>query len=108
MPTLTINRSNEYVNRLRAIKILVNGKEIGTIKNGETKSFELPSGNHQLQAKIDWCTSNKVQFNITEGQTKTFYMDSFANHNRIGKLATIFYIFFNTGSYLQLNEVVNV
>ena len=106
MPTLTINRSNEYLNRLRAIKIMVDGKEISTIKNGETKSFELPAGNHQLQAKIDWCTSSKLQINITEGQTKKFYMDSFAKHSSFGSLASIYYITFGAGKYLHLKEIV--
>ncbi len=104
MPTLIINRSSEYTNRLRAIKIIVDGKEIDTIKNGETKRFDLPEGDHQVQAKIDWCTSNVVQFRISEGNIKTFNLTSFAKHSRFGIWSAAYYISFAPNKYLRLEE----
>ena len=53
MAVLKITRSDEYMNRMRAIKIIIDGKQIGTIKNAEEKEFSLQTGNYTLQAKID-------------------------------------------------------
>ena len=105
MATLRITRSNEYANRIRNIKILLNGAEIGTVKNAETKDFSINAGNHSLQARVDWGTSNIESFTIAENETREFYIDSFAKHNPIGIFATIYYITFGSGKYLRIKEI---
>jgi len=47
---------------LRAYKVVLDGKVIGTIKDGEQVEFDVAPGRHQLQLKIDWCRSNIVDF----------------------------------------------
>lgn len=105
MATLKITRSNEYANRVRNIKILLNGAEIGTIKNAETKEFPVTPGNHSLQARVDWGTSNIESFSIGDNEIRQFYIDSFARHNPIGIFATIYYITFGSGKYLRIKEI---
>jgi hypothetical protein len=105
MAIVRIIRSNEYANRLRDIKIFLDGTELGKIGNAQTKDFEVMSGDHMLQAKIDWCSSNKVTFSISDNEIISFNMDSFAKHNSIGILATIYYITFGANRYLNLKEV---
>jgi hypothetical protein len=105
MPLLQLTRSNEYVNSLRSIKIFLDGKLLGTIKNAETKDFEIPEGNHLLQAKIDWCSSNTISFTIVPGETKAFSMNSFAQNNRLGIFATIYYISLGTNKFLHLKQI---
>jgi hypothetical protein len=45
--------------RLRASKVVVDGKKVGEIRNRETKNFLSPvsGGQHDLSLKIDWCGS---------------------------------------------------
>lgn len=105
MATLKMKRSNEYANRLRDIKIFLDGKEVGKIGNAETKDFQLVAGNHLLQAKIDWCTSNKVAFTISENETKNFNITSFAKHNFLGIFASVYYVFLRPTKYLTIEEI---
>ncbi len=104
MATIKIARSNEKANRLRAIKIFIDGSKIGTIENGETKDFEVPSGAHEIIAKIDWCTSNQISFMLSEKETKTLALNSFAQTNTLGLFAAIYYISFGRKKYLNLIE----
>ena len=106
MPLLQITRSNEYTNRLRNIKIFVDGKQAGVIKNNETENFELPAGNHTLKAKIDWAGSNTISLQLNEGETKKFELTSFAKHNPLGIFAAIYYTTMATNKYLNLEAVV--
>jgi len=77
MTTVKIKRSDEFVNRFRKIGIYVDKKKIGTIANGETKEFEIPSGQHVVKAKIDWCGSNNLTCQINENEQKTISLSSF-------------------------------
>ncbi len=66
MPIITINRIREFENRFRKIRIEIDGKLAGKIKNGEKKQFTVSHGKHYIQAKIDWCTSNILEINSTQ------------------------------------------
>jgi hypothetical protein len=39
---------------LRAYKVVVDGKTVGEIRNGETKEFPMSAGQHDVSLKIDW------------------------------------------------------
>jgi len=104
MATVKITRSNEYINRIRNIKLLLDGKKIDTIANSETKEFEIAEGIHTLQAKIDWCSSNKITFTVSEKQSKAFELTSFAKNKSFGGLALIYHTTFGASKYLNLIE----
>ncbi len=70
--------------------------------SGETKEFEVAEGSQVLQAKIDWCTSNPLNFTIVENEIKEFELSSFAKHNPLGTLAAIYYISIGKNNYLNL------
>lgn len=70
MAKIIIKRSNEYVNKMRAIKILVDGEEIGSVADGEIKEFTTPEGEHKIEAKIDWCGSPEMLINLKTNDTK--------------------------------------
>jgi hypothetical protein len=107
MATLRITRTSEYANRLRKIKLILDNKELSLIANGETKDFEIPVGVHTLQAKIDWCSSNRLTFTIAESGIKSFDLSSFAKHSTLGVFSAIYYITFGASKYLNLKEKVN-
>jgi hypothetical protein len=81
MATITLKRANEYINRMRDYTILINGEKAGTIANGETKTFVTSAAQNTLAAKIDWCSSEAITFNIKADETKNFKVSGFKNSN---------------------------
>src|SRR5207249_3498076 len=69
--------------------ILLDGQKLGTIANGEIKSFEVPSGMRKLKAKINWVGSREVEFSINPNETKYFRLSAF-KYSRI--LIPMFFI----------------
>lgn len=89
MATIKIRRSSEYINKMRTIKILVDGKEIGSIADGETKEFTTPEGQHKIEAKIDWCGSPELSFNIKDTEIKYLTVSGYKNSTLIISAALI-------------------
>jgi hypothetical protein len=52
---LTIIRDSSVVNGTRAFKVVLDGKAVARIKNGETIELDVAPGDHSLLLKIDWC-----------------------------------------------------
>lgn len=59
--------SGFYTDRGRAYKVLVDGEEAGDVRQGETKSFTVEAGSHEVQMKIDWCRSRPVAVDAAPG-----------------------------------------
>ena len=68
MPNLTIHRKSHYVNYFRKVRLYLDGKFLYAIADGETNKFDVPPGEHALEAKIDWVSSNKISFDVKEGE----------------------------------------
>lgn len=81
MATIILNRTSEYVNRLRNYGVYIDGKKVGTIANGETKKFNVSPGQHSIVNKIDWCSSPTVTINISDDEVKSFKVGGFKNAN---------------------------
>jgi hypothetical protein len=81
MSKIIITRKQEWNNRLRQIGIYLDGQKIGTIANGETKSFDVPSGNHALKAKIGWCGSREIELEVAGEEKKYFSLRGFRYSN---------------------------
>ena len=77
MTTIKIRRSNDYINLLRDYHLYIDGQIVGTIGNDQTKDFEISQGRHTLIAKIDWCSSPEVFFEITDHGSKIFLISNF-------------------------------
>jgi hypothetical protein len=77
MNKMIISRRGEWNNRMREIGIYLDGQKLGTIANGETKTFEVAGGPHGLKARIDWCGSREISFSVSEGETKYFQLSGF-------------------------------
>ena len=59
---LTITRKKQFIDIFRKYKIFVDDKEIASIGRGQTLKLDVEPGKHTLQLKIDWESSNKVEF----------------------------------------------
>jgi len=79
MSILIIKRANETLNMLRNYKVYLDEKEIGVIANGQTKAFDISPGVHSVRLKIDWVGSQKLMFEIADGEEKTFSVKGFVN-----------------------------
>lgn len=77
MAVIRIQRTNEFVNRLRNYQLILDGKPIGKIANGEEREFLVPAGTHTLQAKIDWCASPQVEIVMEADSEKVFQVGGF-------------------------------
>ncbi len=62
-----IRTKNQYY-RLRKIAILINGKKAGSIREGETVSYNLAPRIYEISAKIDWIKSKIIEIDIKENR----------------------------------------
>ncbi len=79
MATIRLKRTSEYSNRMRDYKIFIDGQQVGTIANGETKDFPSTVGQHIVKAKVDWCSSPDISVDINDNQTKNLKVGGFRN-----------------------------
>lgn len=99
---IKIKRDSGYADRLRAYKIILDEKVIGEIKNDQEIELEIPNGSHNLYLKIDWCFSNKIDFELTN-ETVEFACGS--NLRGIKLFLGIFYVIFFRDQYIWLKKV---
>jgi hypothetical protein len=96
MAQFRIKRNSEYNNYGRNIRLYLDGEKIGKIKNGEEIIFDQKPGKHLLQAKIDWCSSNKMNIDLTENNVTTIELSGFKYGSLLipvlGLLLLIFFI----------------
>lgn len=57
---------------MREYSVLIDGAEMGTIKDGGRLRIDLPPGEHVIQVKIAWCTSPTLRFTLAEGEVLKF------------------------------------
>lgn len=60
MSMIEITRPVTWSDKARAYKLLLDGQEVGRIKEGETLTLETPPGEHRLEARIDWCAAEPL------------------------------------------------
>ncbi len=67
--TLVLARQSQRADRLRLYRVVVDGQERDRIADAETKVLSLPSGLHQVELRIDWCRSPKLDVRIEANQS---------------------------------------
>ncbi len=100
---IEITRDQGYADKGRAYVVLLDGKELGRLNDGESKKFSVAPGAHRLALKIDWCGSNEVEFNLRDQQTLKFEARSNLRGSRLF-LAGL-YVFFAPKKYLALAQI---
>lgn len=71
--TVVLSRvQGNYRDALRRYAVLLDDAQVGSIGRGQTLRFEVPSGAHQLQLKIDWCSSQPLTALVEPGKTVCF------------------------------------
>lgn len=100
--SITISRDSGYADRIRAYLVMLDGKELGRLKNGVTKTFPLEPGTHKLVMKIDWCGSNTISFSLADGESASFNCGSSLRGARM--FLNLYYILFARDQYLWLRQ----
>jgi hypothetical protein len=77
---------------------------VAKIGPGEKLEFDLRSGKHTLEAKIDWCSSPIIQFNISENDTKYFLVSCFKDYIIMASPIIYYYLTFGRKKYLKIVE----
>jgi hypothetical protein len=63
---VTIKRDSGYADLFRAYRIILDGKSVARIQNGQELKLQVPPGKHQIYLKLDWCRSNVLEFELGE------------------------------------------
>jgi hypothetical protein len=67
---IILRRPNEWLNRGRSYKVLLDGAEVGSIRSGATEEFTITEGKHQLQCKMSWYSSAELLVELRQGQVE--------------------------------------
>ena len=81
--TISITRTSQYAHRSRTIDIYLDGRQVGSVKNGETIQVAVPSGTREFVAGIAWCKSKPLRLRIGAGQDAELTCGSYASGLRI-------------------------
>jgi len=52
---------------LRAYEVMIDDTKFGDIRRGETKTFVVPPGRHEIHLEIDWAKSRNLELNLSAG-----------------------------------------
>lgn len=100
MSNIKISRDSGWVDRFRIYQVLLNENVIGEIADGETKTYSVDAGSHELQLKIDWTTSNAVKIDLEPDAEISLHCGS--NVRGMKAFLILFYITIFAKSYIWL------
>jgi hypothetical protein len=84
MAKIIINRKGEWMNRLRRFDIYIDGEKAGAVKNGGSEEFSVPAGEHTVQCRLSWYSSNT--YNVTVGENDIKFLSVKGNMKGFGFL----------------------
>lgn len=64
MPTITVRRGKGWMDKFRKYRILIDGVEVGRIKQGVELTCEVAEGPHVVEARIDWCSAEPLAVDV--------------------------------------------
>jgi hypothetical protein len=57
---------------MRRYFVLIDGTKVGALREGETATFDVPPGSHEVRIKIDWVGSRSAAVRLAEGEIAHF------------------------------------
>jgi hypothetical protein len=89
--TVRIKRKEAaWRDKRRAYKVLIDGAEIGRIRDGETRDFPVSPGQHTVRVKIDWTGSEELTFFARQREVGVFSTHPFTGLAILALLRSIF------------------
>jgi hypothetical protein len=102
MASLYITREGHWFDRFRDYRIMLDGTEVARVGRDEKVRVRVSPGWHKLYAKIAWCTSKEVSFELLDHEERRFEVGS---NTTPARLLIPFFPFVYSGDYLYLREV---
>ena len=100
---IQVFRPKQFVDMARDYKLFADNVEIATIKRGVTQTFEIPDTTKNIQAKIDWCSSQT--FPVSSLTEKGIIIkNSFGSNIFKFFLLSLYYITFGKNRYLTVTD----
>ena len=65
---IILSRPNEWLNRARSYRVIIDDHDAGAIKNGSSEEFLLSPGKHQVQCKLAWYSSAVLPVDINQDE----------------------------------------
>ena len=62
-------RHRAWADRLREYHVLIDNERVGTVRDGETSTYPVRAGLHQLQLRIDRNRSESLKVDVAAGDT---------------------------------------
>jgi hypothetical protein len=88
---------------LRSLAVFLDGEKVETVDEDGTVELMLSPGPHEIYVKMDWCRSNKLQFNISAREK--VYLACQVPLRVWQHLLIIFYILFLFNKILAVEKV---
>lgn len=79
---ITIKRKKCASDFNRKYAVHIDGKKICSVKNGKEEKFDIPYGKHSIKIKLDWCSSNTLEFDYRKEDDITFICHSSQKDNK--------------------------
>ncbi|MGV8963228.1 MAG: hypothetical protein ACOH2V_07595 [Candidatus Saccharimonadaceae bacterium] len=112
MPQITITRPYQWTNQVLSINIYIDDNQVGSIKAGESKHFEVPSGKHKVFVKNNWTGSQTQEVDMNSYDNKTFRLSSFKYLILMAPIiiSAVFIIYYSIKTFFNLeqNKVVDI
>lgn len=95
---ISIRRREEMWGRGRALAVHIDGREVGRIRHGQRELYEMPSGAHRVQIKLDWYSSPELIVTVMPGECAALV----CGHNPGGTGRQLMKGITNPDNYFQL------
>lgn len=82
--------------------MILDGKKIGEVRNGETREFAIFAGQHELSMKVDWCGSKRIKFIVGDSDVRVFHAKSNLRGPKL--LGAVWYALFAPKSWVLLEQ----
>lgn len=69
---ITVTRKTSYADRLRAYKVVIDGEAVGAVRARKSVTIPVAPGKHSLEIRIDWCGSERIDFEVRSGEHVLF------------------------------------
>ena len=66
---LEIFRAKRGPDLFRAYHVLVDGADIGEVRRGQSRLFDISTGRHEVHLVIDWARSPSIDIDLVSGET---------------------------------------